>query len=141
MKSMKNIESFTSNLSKNDSLLTTVTGDEKSTQSLIQTLHNVKEITKELQEIGKNINKVSSSLDSSILAPTSSTIKEIELIMRDVKSKLEALNGLVNAVGSYDKDVLMLKEQISVGMEKTNQIMDKIDSLMQQNQSPEVRLP
>ncbi len=131
---LKNIEKFSRNISKSDSLLTTVTGDEKSTQNLIKTIDSISKIM-------EDINKITSTLDSTIITPTSSTIKELDLIMKDVKQKLDTLDSTVKAVGSYDKDIMQLKEQISVGITKSNQIMDKVDSMMQDDKNVEVKLP
>ena len=61
--------------------------------------------------------------------------------MKDVKQKLDALDSTVKTVGSYDSDLVELKEQISVGLAKSNQIMDKVDAIMQDNTSAEVTLP
>jgi uncharacterized protein YoxC len=95
----------------------------------------------ELHTISKNISKTTSSVDSNIMNPASSAMKELDLIMKDVKQKLDALDSTVKAVSSYDKDLVELKEQISISVQKSNQIMDKVDSLMQDEQKNEVTLP
>ena len=64
-----------------------------------------------------------------------------EKSVKDIKSKLDVLDSTVNSVGSYDKDLIELKEQISVGLQKSNQIMDKVDSLMSDESAAEVMLP
>jgi ABC-type transporter Mla subunit MlaD len=141
MLTLLNIKNFTASLSNSDSILTTITGDKESTQSIISSLNKTTEIMKELHEITQNINTTTSSLDSDIIAPASSAVKELELIMKDVTQKLNALDGTVKAVGTYDKDLVELKEQISVTLDKSNQIMDKVDSLMQDEEKNEVVLP
>jgi uncharacterized protein YoxC len=87
------------------------------------------------------MSNITATLHKDIVAPTSSSLKEIEGIMKDIKNKLETLDGTVNAVGSYDSDLIELKEQISVGVQKSNQIMDKVDALMQDEKSSKVVLP
>lgn len=138
---LQNIKKFTADLSNSDSLLTSITGDKKSTQSIIASLNKTTEIMKELHKISKDIGKTTSTLDSTIVTPASSAIKELDKIMKDVKQKLDALDGTVKAVGTYDKDLVDLKEQISVSVQKSNQIMDKVDALMQDEQKQEVTLP
>ncbi|WP_415396850.1 MlaD family protein [Sulfurimonas sp. CS5] len=138
---MQNIKDFTAKLSSDDSLLTSITGDKESTKSIIASLNKTTEIMQELHTISKNISNTTSSLDSDIMNPASSVIKELDEIMKDVKQKLDALDGSVKAVGSYDKDLIELKEQISVSLQKSNQIMDKVDSLMQDDEKKEVTLP
>jgi len=134
MMSLKNIEKFSANLAESDSLMTALTGDEKSTQNFINSLEQTLDILKEA-------NNITSKLDNDIVAPASSAIKELNEIMLDVKNKLEVINGTVNAIGGYEKDLAGLGEQISAGIEKSNQIIDKVDSVIQGNHNKEVTLP
>lgn len=131
---LQNIEKFSYKLANNDSLLTSMTGDKNSTQNLIKTIN-------ETTKIMKDISEISSALDGNIIAPASSTIKELDLIMKDIKQKLDALDSTVKTVGSFDKDLIELKEQISVALAKSNQIMDKVDAIMQDETKTEVILP
>ena len=141
MLTLQNIKKFTANLSESDSLLTSITGDKESTKNIITSLNKTTQIMQELHNITEDISKTTSTLDSDIVSPASSAIKELELIMKDVKQKLDALDGTVKAVGTYDKDLVELKEQISVSVQKSNQIMDKVDALMQDEEKQEVVLP
>jgi len=138
---LKNIRKFSDSLSKNDSLLTTITGDKNTTQNIISSLNEINKIIKELHLISKDLGKISSSLDEDIVQPTSSTIKNVDKIMKDVKQKLDAIDSTIKAVGSYDKDLYKLKDQISAGVEKSNHIMDKVDGLLQDEEKSEVTLP
>lgn len=134
MLTLQNIKKFTAKLSNSDSLLTSITGDKDSTQSIVTSL-------KSLELIMKDIKNITSSLDKDVVSPSSSAIKELDGIMKDIKQKLDALDSTVKVVGEYDKDLLELKEQISVSVQKSNQIMDKVDSLMQDETKREVVLP
>ncbi len=141
MLTLQNIKKFTANLSESDSLLTSITGDKESTRNIIASLNKTTQIMQELHNITEDISKTTSTLNSDIVSPASSAIKELELIMKDVKQKLDALDSTVKAVGTYDKDIIELKEQISVTVQKSNQIMDKVDALMQDEEKQEVVLP
>jgi len=134
IKTVENIQLFTAKLAKNDALLTTITGDADSTNSLIASLNDIALIINDFKNI-------SSSIDSDIVKPSSGAIKELELIMKDIKQKLDSLDSTVKVVGTLDSDIIGLKEQISVGITKSNQIMDKIDSVLQDKSSSEVVLP
>jgi len=131
---LQNIEKLSYKIANNDSLLTSITGDKNSTQNLIKTINKTTKIMQDISEI-------SSTLDGDIITPVSSTIKELDLIMKDIKQKLDALDSTVKTVGSFDKDLIELKEQISVGLAKSNQIMDKVDAIMQDETKTEVTLP
>lgn len=139
--SFKNIRDFSAKLSNSDSLLSSLTGDRESTKSVIDALSMTSKIMQELQTITQNISKTTSSLDGEIMAPTSSLIKELDAIMKDIKQKLDALDPTVKAVGSYDKELLELKDQISVSLQKSNQIMDKVDAFLQDESKSQVSLP
>ncbi|WP_321777384.1 hypothetical protein [Sulfurimonas sp.] len=134
MLTLQNIKKFTANISDSDSLLTSLTGDKGSTQDIISAL-------KSMDLIMKDIHKITSSLDKDLVSPTSSTIKELDGIMKDIKQKLDAIDSTVKVVGKYDKDLLELKEQISISVQKSNQIMDKVDAIMQDDSKKEVILP
>ncbi len=131
---LKNIEKFTASLANNKSLLTSITGDSNSTQSLINTLH-------ESAKIMKDISHTTESLEPKIINPSSDAIGELGAIMKDVKQKLEALDATVKAVGSYDTEILDIKDQVAAGLQKSNQIMDKVDTLLQDKSNSEVVLP
>jgi len=141
MKTIQNIQLFTEKLAKNDSLLTSITGDKASTLNLVKSLNTTSQIMSDMHEISKEVHKITSNLDKDIIDPSSSAIKELDTIMKDIKKKLDALDSTVKSVGSFDNEIVELKEQISVGLQKSNQIMDKVDALMQDESSDKVVLP
>ncbi|PLY07037.1 MAG: hypothetical protein C0625_07530 [Arcobacter sp.] len=134
MKIIKNIEEFSNTLVKDKSLLTSLTGDKKATESFIKTVNK-------LPHLINNFNNLSDDLNKDIVPLVSDLIKELNTIAKDIKSKLEALDGVVNSVGSSDKDIVKIKEQIKTGMSKTNQIIEKVDNLFQSNKNEKVVLP
>lgn len=140
-RTLSNVEKFSGNLAKNNSLLTTVTGDDTSTKNLIKTINQTTKITNEINNISKDISAITTKLDANIVAPSSASVKELEGILKDVKQKLDTLDSTVKAVGSYDKDLVELKEQISVGIIKSNQIMDRVDGILQNKKKGEIKLP
>lgn len=131
---LKNIETLTASLANSDSLLTTITGDRNSTQSIINSMHTT-------DKIMQDVKNLTGSLEESVLKPSSSAIVEVDSIMQDVKQKLENLDSVVKSVGGLDSDLVEIKEQISVGLQKSNQIMDKVDSIMEDDENSEVALP
>ncbi|MDQ7044352.1 MAG: hypothetical protein Q9M32_00360 [Sulfurimonas sp.] len=131
---LKNLAALSKKLANDDSLLTSLTGDKKASQALVKSLNQTSTIL-------KDINKITASLNADIVKPASTTIKELEAIMKDVKAKLDAIDSTVQAVGGYDKDFIELKKQISVGVQKSNQIMDKVDALMQNKSDSNIELP
>ncbi|MDB2562473.1 MlaD family protein [Sulfurimonas sp.] len=140
-KILQNLTIFSERLVENNSLLTSVTGDKDSTKNVIKSLNETTRILKDVKKITSDISKITKTLNQDIVQPTSSTIKEMEVIMKDVRSKLETIDDTVKAIGGYDKDLVELKKQITTGIQKSNQIMDKVDSMMQNETNSKIELP
>jgi len=138
---LQNLKKFSTTLAKNKSLLTTFTGDDKSTKSVISSLNNIKKVVSDLNKITQDIGGVVSHLDPQIIKPTSSAMKELDVIMKDIKKKLDVLDSTVNVIGNYDNDLVELKNGVSTTLKKSNEIVDKIDSLMQDEEKEEIELP
>ena len=141
IKILHNLNEFSGKLAKDDSLLTSITGDKNSTILFVNTLKELNNSMKEVTRITQNIGDLSGTLDEKLIEPTSSSIKTLSEIMKDIKNKLESIDGTVNAVGSYDKDLVGLKEQVSVAIAKSNQIIEKVDGFMRESEDSEVTLP
>jgi len=138
---LKNFDTFSAQLIKDKSLLTTITGDENSTKNIVTALNETMIIMKELKKVVFDVSKISASIDEEIIEPSSNSMKELELILKDVKLKLQKLDSTVDSLGSYDKELLDIKEEVSVAIGKSNQILDKVDAFMQDEEHNEVVLP
>lgn len=134
MKIIKNLEQFSSTLAENKSLLTSITGDKKATQSFIKTINN-------LPKLVNKFNKISTGINKDIVPQLAQFIKELGNIALDIQSKLKTLDGVVNSVGSYDKDLILIKDQIKTGIIKSNNIIEKVDNIFQKNENEKVKLP
>jgi ABC-type transporter Mla subunit MlaD len=130
-KTLQNLERFSSKLANSDSLLTSVTGDKKSTKSLINSLNQLNSILNDLKSISKNLNH-------DLIKPTSSSIKNLNKIMIDIKDKLNTLDPLVKSVGGYDKEINSLKENLTITIEKSNQLLNKIDLMLNDEKEEEI---
>ena len=129
-----NAKNFTQKLSDDDSVLTTLTGSKKSTQDFKNSL-------KSLAKMMQNIQQISANLNEDIVLPASSSIQELELILKDVNQKLKELDNTVKAVGGYDEDLSEIKIQLNSGLQKSNEIMDKVDAILSSEKNEEVKLP
>jgi ABC-type transporter Mla subunit MlaD len=138
---IKNIRIFTEKLSNGDGLLTTITGDKQSTQSLINSLHTVAKVMEDVHAITKELQNITTNLHQDIINPSSNTIEELHGILKDVKQKLDVVDATVKSIGTYDNELISIKEQINTGLAKSNQIIDKIDTLLQDETKTEVPLP
>lgn len=127
---LKNLNKFSEKLANNDALLTSITGDTESTQSLITSLQTLKESMKDVKIITHGIAK-----------PTVESAKNLNFIMKDVRKKLQTLDGVVSTTASLEGDLVEVKEQLSVAIEKSNEVLDKVDKLLGSEDTNEVVLP
>lgn len=138
---LKNFDTFSKGLIKDDSLLTTITGDKEATQSVVASLNATPKIMKKIEKIIDDMSKISANLEGDIVKPSSQAIVEFNKILLDVHKKLKTINATVESVGSSDKDLVQIKEEVSVAIAKSNKIMDKVDRLLDNDKSDEVVLP
>lgn len=141
MQTLHNINKFSKRLATNNSLLTTITGDRASTKNVVEALNQTQSIMQDMKKISSDLSHMSGLLNKKILNPAEVSMKNINFIFEDIREKLNVLDGTVKAVGTYDTELLDLKEQISVGVEKSNIIIDKVDSLISSDKSVEIDLP
>ncbi|MBF0265952.1 MAG: MCE family protein [Gammaproteobacteria bacterium] len=159
---LKNLEEFSKKITKHDSILTSITGNEKATQSIISSMNqthiiieNIQNATMNLQKLTEDINKITASLDKTHIQPSSELINNLnkqilplsaimrstDSILLDIKKKLNYIDGTMKTVGAYDKDLDKIKEQVTAAIQKSNLLMDKIDNWMDSNQNTEISLP
>ena len=134
MKTIRNIEKFSATLAENKALLTSITGDEESTQSFIKTINQLPLLVNKFNTISSNVNK-------DLIPQLAQFLKQLETIAKDIQLKLKSLDGVVNSVASYDKDLLGIKEQIKIGISKSNEIIQKVDGIFQNKKDAKVVLP
>lgn len=138
MKIIKNLEEFSATLVKDKSLLTSLTGDKEATKSFIKTINKLPVLINNFSKLSSDLNK---DLSKEIVPLVSELIKELNVIAKDIESKLKKLDGVVDSVGSSDKDITTIKEQIKTGISKTNNIIEKVDNLFQSGKNEKVVLP
>lgn len=138
---INNLKRFSKTLADNKALLTTITGDKESTEHLKTVLGDAASTAKEVDTLVQKLNTLTESFDEKIITPASGTIEQVNPILHDVKHKLDTLEGTVNAIGSYDTDLLELKDEIRFGIEKTNRLIEKMDALLAGQHDQEVQLP
>ncbi|XPV67719.1 MAG: MlaD family protein [Halarcobacter sp.] len=134
MKIVKNIEKFSASLVENKSLLTSITGDKKSTESFIKTIN-------ELPILLKKFNKISSDVNSDVIPQLAQFMKQLGNIAQDIQKKLKSLDGVVNSVGSSEKDLIQIKQQVKAAITKSNKIIEKVDNLFLEQKNQKVVLP
>jgi ABC-type transporter Mla subunit MlaD len=141
MKIIKNIEQFSSTLAENKSLLTSLTGDEKSTDSFIKSINKMYSLINNFNKVGSNLNKTSDNINKDVLPLLKEFMKELNIIAKDIETKLKSLDSVIDKVSSSDKDIVTIKKQIKTGISKTNKIIEKVDNLFLDERNKKVVLP
>jgi len=129
-----NFDILSTKLLKSDSLLTSVTGDKNATDAAINSI-------KTLDIILNDIAKTTADMNATLIAPTSKTIIELRDILKDLHQKLHKLDPLVTSIGESNDTIETIKEQLEVGIVKSNQLLDKVDALLLDKKSQKVKLP
>lgn len=134
IETIRHIEKFSANLAQDRSLLTTITGDKNATESFIQTIHK-------LPSIIENINSLSGDVKKDILPTLAVFIDELKNITQDILSKLKRLDKVVDSVSSSDQDIINIKKQVNTAISKSNELIEKVDTLFQDKEKNKVILP
>jgi len=92
MKIIKNLEEFSSTLAKNDSLLTSLTGDKKATDSFINSIEKLNSLIGNFNKVGSNLNKTTIDLNKELMPLLQEFIKELNDIAKDIVANVNENN-------------------------------------------------
>lgn len=129
-----NFDILSTKLLKSDSLLTSITGDKNAT---IATINSIKTLNIILNDIAKT----TADMNATLIAPTSKTIIELHDILKDLHQKLYKLDPLITSIGESNNSIEIIKNQLEVGIAKSNQLLDKVDAVLLDKRSQKVKLP
>lgn len=131
---LAHLEQYSNKLVEDNALLTTLTGDAASTEDLKKSLDEARRTISDLHAMAADLN-------SSVVVPSDAVMQQFDAILKDVTQKLEALEGTVKAIGSYDKDLIELKGDIRAGVQKTTNLIDRVNTMLGEHQPNEAELP
>lgn len=138
--SLANIETITHTVAAHDSLINALTGDQESAKNIAATIQTLKKSMEEIETITLDIEKMLGTANKNIIEPSKDITRNINEILIDVKRKLQSLDPLVNTLGSSDKEIELLKEQILLTVDKSNKLLAKVEAILQSN-NKKVKLP
>jgi len=139
--SLKNVESFSSQLASSPNLLTSVTGNKKSALELHNAITNLNLALEDVKSIVKNADGGVSELREDIIKPASRSMTEMEYILKDVHEKLRVMDKTVQTLGNSDKDIQYFKDEIKVLLDEINEISSKVNSIVGEENTEDVVLP
>jgi len=140
-KSLANIEKLTNKLVSDDSLLTSLTGDDNVTREIKRTFQQSNEILANLTELTKALNDMLDNVQKELISPAGDSLESLNAIFRDIEKKLSKLDGTINTLGTYDKELLTIKKELHINLDKTQSILEKVDMMLNSENSETSELP
>ena len=140
-KSLDNIEVLTHKLASDEALLTALTGDRNSTNALNKTLYKGNEVLTQVQNLTKEVNLMLQTIQTQLLEPASLSMQSVHAIFQDIEHKLSLLDGTVKTLGSYDEDLLLLKKELHINLDKTHHLLEKVDMMLSDDSDAKILLP
>ncbi len=137
---MNNFQKLSAKFANDRSLIDTVMGETNSSKNITLSIAHLKDSLAQVQIMTIQINDILKEINQNILKPSEAIPNNINDILIDIKNKLRDLNGLTKAIGNSDKDIVLLKEQILLGVDKANSLLNKVNSLIENN-NKKVKLP
>lgn len=141
MKSMNHIEIFSQKLAESDSLLTAMTGTPKTSKAMIDSVMKIKQLVFSAEGTLKNVDQLVKGMQGKVVNPSGQILEKVDLILKDITSKLNRLQGAVDAIGDSDKDIVKMREQILISIERSHRLIDQVDSILNKPKSGSLELP
>ena len=139
--SLKNVEDFSSRLSSSPSLLVSLTGNEKSAKELHEAVSNLNIALKDVQSVIKNTDEGVSELREDIIKPSSLSIKELGLILKDVHEKLRRMDKTIDTLADSHTDIKYFKNEMKVLLDEMSEISTRVNTIIGEESTEHVELP
>lgn len=133
-RTLENLQRYSDKMVKDDALLTTLTGDARSARNFAQGVETLEAAIVEIAVMAKELHK-------NVVTPSGDTLRQLDAILADIAGKLETIEGTIKAIGSYDTDLVELKGDIRTGIQRTNNLLDRINTMLGEPQPKEAPLP
>ncbi len=137
---MNNFQKLSAKFANDRSIIDTIMGETNSSKNITLSIAHLKDSLVEIKKMTVQLNDILMEVNKNIIKPSETIPKHIDDILIDIKNKLKDLNGLVKTIGKSDKDIVLLKEQILLGVDKANNLLNKVNSLIENN-NKKVKLP
>lgn len=133
-RTLANLQAYSAKMVQDDALLTTLTGDPESAKRFAEGV-------KTLQAAVGEIDVMTREFHQKVVTPSSDLLKALDAILRDIAKKLETIDGTIKAIGSYDVDLVELKGDVRTGIQRTNNLLNRVNSMLGEPQPKEAPLP
>lgn len=144
---LDNTARITGTLAGKDTLLEMAVGDKDAVRSIINTLKKSEEIGRHVATILERIDTTSSKLDQNLFGP-GGTFTLVHAILKDVLTKLEKLDTVMQHVSQTSanvarstQDLETLRNDIDAAMDSVNGLLNKIEGMLPAEKKKDLELP
>lgn len=138
---LSNIETFSGKLAESDSLLTTLTGNQQASRAAVDAVEKIRDLVYASELTLKKVDGLVEGMEGKVVDPSGEILQQVDVILNDITDKLNKLQATVDAVGSSDQDIVKLREQILMSIERSNRLIEQVDSILNEPQSKTLELP
>jgi ABC-type transporter Mla subunit MlaD len=133
-KILRNLNRTTDKFASDDPLLNTIIGDEESVNDIKLTIKNLRGTLEEAKATVKNINE-------NTVGKANRSVDEINQILINVSHKLDQLDSTFGAVDKIAPELSGMQKDISATINKTDDLIEKVDGYIDGYDNDEVVLP
>jgi ABC-type transporter Mla subunit MlaD len=131
---LKNIDHTTRKFAKDEPILDTVIGDNKTIDDIKKIIIHIKQTLKEIKDASKSIN-------TTTLLKTNKSIDEVNKILQDINKKLHKLDSTFDATQKVAPTIEVMQKDISSTIKTTDDLLQKANNYLRDNENSEVKLP
>ncbi len=138
---LKNLEKFSSDLADSPDLLYSFTKNPQSASQLHQAISQLNASLKSINTLSLNANEGVHEVRHDIIKPANANMQELKLILKDINSKLNEIDGTFKLIGQSDEDIERLKSELGLVLEETKSLSIKINEILGDKPQENITLP
>lgn len=139
--SLTHFEKFSNKLADSPDLLYTMTGNGQSAEKFHDAIATLDLALKDIRALVQNTHGGISEIRSDIIKPANASMQELQLIFKDINSKLKAIDQTVTVIGQSDKDIAFLKDEMRVWLEEVTELSTRINTMIGKDPEENIELP
>ncbi len=139
--SLKHLENFSYRLSSSPDLLHTFTGDTQSAKEFHHSLTTLNVVLKDLRSLVQNTDKGVLEIRKEIIKPAHTNMRELELILQDIRSKLIQIDDTVKVLGESGKDISYFKDEMNVWLDEVTELSGRLNNMLGDKPQENIELP
>lgn len=137
---MKNAEAVTARFAKDESLIEMVTGDQKSTEMVLEFIKNAQDISVRTNTILKKFDALTDKTDESIYGEDGLLLL-LKGILENLLVTLENFNQISGNAANATEDLSGLRDDVDEAVGAVRTLLDNLDRILQLKEESKIELP